>query len=1343
MDTGPGLSLFQGSNSIQLNTQRLEEDEEQEDKKRREEEIKNLMTTAFNDLENDDDASSIESSHDDSTRETDYTNTVVDSAMELITPQGHIEQQKEFDTYDAVIPNNMITNHRLDTQNDMEFYRQTETPYNKNNSTNESTVLETPFELAKPPGGYIRKVHPQLVEERMLNENDTYNYKQTPSNHYNTHIPAKYSNNGFTDTYENNVQNSTHEFGGISDHMNHCYKTSPNGTPLNDDVAYKTAEYNSKEQLEVLYMVRMKEINRLTEQMQQLQSEKDQMTRKLMMLEADVDRANISRDQAQLALVDAKAEINDLQNQIKSLEDKNAVLEKTNQNITQDLNVARGSVNDLQQKIVVLERIQALQTTDKTHEKFLKQVQEKHAVEMQNMQTQIDQLTEKLNAKEMSYIGLERKLTDERRANEILIVQKGDTMNRLAQVLEESQAQCRNLMAQNDPQQVIQLQAQVKKLTQQKDELHRHVQELQNKLELAKSDVTQYDSLLATTLENESDSMRQMKFEEHKSKWKCDDSTNKLRSELYKCMANHADKRKEINRLENTLSQKEIELNAAQQEAKRYANRVNELEEELKSVLTDQARKAEAKIKKLSDHLTDVKRQCESLRNEKINVEKKLEEALSVNEEKLKKVHQETMEQQEKEVISEYNKEYLEIHAQAIERVKQESQKEILQLSVQLEQTQKELQRVKEMYIDVCGTKEHLITEHKHEIKMMKEKYASIELHQKDIEKLQIDLETQIQLRNKLVKECEDYKNKIIELEKNLTYEKRKKEDYTKKIYFEIERAKEEALRELRNAYPNQEISVLLPDHCSEHLEKIHQLEEDCKRLEEKLQIAVEEQKKLSEYQTELNDAKITIAQMEISQETYKQKYEKVVGEKKILLSKVSKLNSEVSNMKRTAKLEGSDDVKLKVVQLQTENETLKSQCNDLLDEKDKCEKKIFELETELFNVKKKSNSLEEKLRRSDEVVLNLKSEFEKELSHYKDFIVQLSKQSNSKEGNESVVSEKRILQLLEQELRDKDEKLSRLVTDFEKIKDERDTLLVKLQNQAKQFEQYVNSQHKLSAELNLSPRNTGDFAGTDFQKMKESIAKEMREEMEKKVTKELRRIEEQKKKELEQKYQARYNEKYNEIKDLEKAIITEKMKVNEISQISQLLSKQLEIRDQELQAQKSKIEELEKNLREKENEADVDKNSMTQMMTKWITELKEIKTKEEEKDKEIIKLKEEKDREIEKLKSARQKLSNEIVALKNIEKHLKSNLNFLKHKYKEAKLTASNYKNLSTKKGEFFSDEIKRVREEYKKIMEQAQQNCRNYDEEYAAQSKKSEDRFAEKAKQCEHYSLKYKEKS
>jgi len=70
--------------------------------------------------------------------------------------------------------------------------------------------------------------------------------------------------------------------------------------------------------------------------------------------------------------------------------------------MTEDLNIARGSVMDLQQKIAILERVQVLQTNDKIHEKFLKQAQEKHAVEMKNMQTQIDVLMDKLNAKVLS-----------------------------------------------------------------------------------------------------------------------------------------------------------------------------------------------------------------------------------------------------------------------------------------------------------------------------------------------------------------------------------------------------------------------------------------------------------------------------------------------------------------------------------------------------------------------------------------------------------------------------------------------------------------------------------------------------------------------------------------------------------------------------------------------------------------------------------------------------------------------------------------------------------------------------------------------------------------------------
>lgn len=74
---------------------------------------------------------------------------------------------------------------------------------------------------------------------------------------------------------------------------------------------------------------------------------------------------------------------------------------------------------------------------------------------------------------------MENKLADVRRANETLMVEKGDTMNRLAQALEESQAQCRNLMATNNAQQVMQLQTQIKVLTQEKEEMQKMIQELQ------------------------------------------------------------------------------------------------------------------------------------------------------------------------------------------------------------------------------------------------------------------------------------------------------------------------------------------------------------------------------------------------------------------------------------------------------------------------------------------------------------------------------------------------------------------------------------------------------------------------------------------------------------------------------------------------------------------------------------------------------------------------------------------------------------------------------------------------------------------------------------------------
>ena len=109
---------------------------------------------------------------------------------------------------------------------------------------------------------------------------------------------------------------------------------------------------------------------------------------------------------------------------------------------------------------------------------------------------------------------------------------------------------------------------------------------------------------------------------------------------------------------------------------------------------------------------------------------------------------------------------------------------------MQLEQTQKELDRVKELYIDVCGTKEQLMTEHREEIEALKEEYRSIDARKQEYEKTMKDLETQTKVTERLTKECESFRNRVTELEKQLACERTKRDEHIKKIHVEIERGK-------------------------------------------------------------------------------------------------------------------------------------------------------------------------------------------------------------------------------------------------------------------------------------------------------------------------------------------------------------------------------------------------------------------------------------------------------------------------------------------------------------------------------------------------------------------------
>lgn len=454
----------------------------------------------------------------------------------------------------------------------------------------------------------------------------------------------------------------------------------------------------------------------------------------------------------------------------------------------------------------------------------------------------------------------------------------------------------------------------------------------------------------------------------------------------------------------------------------------------------------------------------------------------------------------------------------------------------------------------------------------------------------------------------------------------------------------------------------------------------------EKLHTAVDEHKKMSEYQTKLDDARLKMAQIEISQESWKKKYENIVSERNDLITKVSKLDAELSNIRRNTKIEDSDDVKLKVARCQIENEGLKSKCESLFSERTVYKDKISQLETELSDTKKIIGSFENRFRKSIETPLNSKCELENELSHYKELVAQLSNKMNQlKVGRKSDLAMEQRIKQLEKDLQGKEEDLKRL-KDLEKIKEERDQLVLKLKNQAKQFEQYVKNQKQVSAELNLSPRSSSD--GTDFQKIKELMIKEVREEMEQKVVEELRGIEEQhreKRKGLEDRYktvllelQTRCSEKTQEVETLKEAMLAEKVKIHSSFKakeqfVSQMIETKLETYYKELVARKLKIEKLQEELKQRESDVDEERNLMAQVMTKWAAEIREIKDKEAEMNEKLQQLKE-----------SEENLKSEIKALKEKEKEMKTSIDALKHKYQSAKKTANNYKvnkcNMKTK---------------------------------------------------------------
>ncbi|KAK7791187.1 hypothetical protein R5R35_005391 [Gryllus longicercus] len=703
-------------------------------------------------------------------------------------------------------------------------------------------------------------------------------------------------------------------------HYQHCFRTSPGGrgstdVPTHDDnERYRQTGLGSMEQLQVLYEVRVREVARLTQQLelqaQEAAREKDDLHRQVAFREAEKERAKMLYQQAQELLVESKGKIADLEKHVSSLEATVKSLEKTKADLSEKLEASKESVEDLHQKITLLER-GSLNNTDKHLDAFLRNVQKMHSQQIKKLEDELALAVSKLSAKESELEQQKQDAIKRQQQLEARLAEKGDTVNQMARSLEEAQRQCQNLMTQGAAQEVAHLRLKLGATESECKALTERMQISQREMDALRVELKQYESVLKEELLQEapdgtSDPLLAMGLSGN--------SDGQLRNELQRALLGQKIKRNEIASLTKQLESFSQELAGLKDKEKHYNTRIEQLETKcvsqqeeiqrhqqsltetrlllnekenlilqlrgkLNTMQENSFAQAEAELAEKTQALLEAKEQCQKLKEELVSLKKR-----------------------EENPLRDYSGEYLRFHeqklAQALEERNRVHKGELETVRAELEQARKEGDGVKELYINVCHSKDELVTALQKEQNQVKELQAQImhlqaeqqatgHILQASSSRVHTDLQAlkgqllsekmkveELQSQNKLLLEklekgkdnleaaqkavteiaglqaelvaqkCqlkdleEHYEGKLkqISLEKEQALqeaENRSKNFYTAKVTEEIEKAKTDALIDLKKNWQENNGDDTL-------VAKLKQLEEDHMVLEQQLEAAVQ-----------------------------------------------------------------------------------------------------------------------------------------------------------------------------------------------------------------------------------------------------------------------------------------------------------------------------------------------------------------------------------------------------------------------------------------------------------------------------------------------------------------------
>lgn len=260
-------------------------------------------------------------------------------------------------------------------------------------------------------------------------------------------------------------------------HMNANLQPRLNNDHGPDDVRHWKNKVASKNE-EIRNITATFQSERIT-----LQSQIEDLKKRLTIAESDKEHANMSRKQTHESLVESKQKISEQEEQIKELSAKIKLLDASKLEILTQLEQTKTLLTDTQHKYHMVEKDMR---TERNTDSLVKHLKDQHAAQVDMMQQQINTMRTKFEDRDSEFKHLMIQYNELQKSRDGMMFEKSDLINHLNKRLDESQRQCQEMLErqnsnENSTQENIRLRREITSLEQKIEEMQRTINSLTTK----------------------------------------------------------------------------------------------------------------------------------------------------------------------------------------------------------------------------------------------------------------------------------------------------------------------------------------------------------------------------------------------------------------------------------------------------------------------------------------------------------------------------------------------------------------------------------------------------------------------------------------------------------------------------------------------------------------------------------------------------------------------------------------------------------------------------------------------------------------------------------------------